>query len=1132
MSPHARTLLSHLHRLAAPAISDAVLLSRWRDQRDEAAFAALMARHGPMVLGLCRRLLGDVQEAEDVFQATFFVLARKAAKLRRPEALASFLYGIALRLARKARAAAARRPIAPIHPNTPEPIDPRPRPLDVLSGRELLALLDAEIARLPEVYRLPLLLCLLQGRTVEEAARQLGWSVGSVRGRLARGRERLRQRLTRRGLDLSAGAVMLLAPARVPEKLLAASLRHLSGPVPVAISALAAGMMPALKLKIIGLVLILVTAVGLGAGLSLRDTPEPQTPSAPSPAAPPPARAKDEPRRDRHGDPLPPGAVARLGTLRFRAPGEIVALAFAPDGKSIAVASQGGLFLMDPGGKRLKHLSVPNGFWGRQSPLLFSPDGKRLMWHGRIQVGQRWKGIVSVWEPDGERKPRHYDAEQPMWIGWSREGEPLAVCLEKDALCLRELASGRSRRFECKDLPPPQVYEYVVRACAPAGKTLAVADKQSRVHVWDTATGRPRCVLPFENASIRALALSPDGSILASLTYNQGAKSVGKVQLWDAGTGKTLHTLATDKTYTYSIAFAPDGKTLATVGLSAVRFWDAATGRERGRTQDKLNFPPLLAFSADSQSLVTAEEHSNTIQIWDVATGHRKHEPAGHRNRPYGTAFAPDGRRVATGGGLDGTIYVWDIDSGEALSRIQRPGECVRDIAFSSDGRSLFSTWTDDELWISGSVSGAKRYVLKLEDPDRPEMCQSAISMYQSADGKTLVALSHYYHRKNHDMGNATLLTGWDASTRKQLFRRRLPFLDLSVALSADARVLAVPHPAPPREQGEGQGPMHLEDLATGERLLTFPVLEGQTWPLAFSPDGRLLASDNFNWKRKGKQGDPAAAQGSALHLWETATATEVLALPLVSQYRIAFSSDGRLLALIAPGQEILVYDLAHGRELRRFKGFGCGVTYLAFSRDGRRLISGLEDSTLLVWDVGPRDTSTSKIGAEGLAKAWRDLAGKDAPRAFRARWTLATAPEEAVPFLQARLHPVRSADPRRLQQLLTDLESDQFPVREKAQEELTKLGDLAAPALRRTLDNKPTLEMRRRVQALLERLRGPVTRSELLQTLRAVAVLEDIGTPEARRLLEQLANGTPEARLTREAKASLQRLERRRPRK
>src|SRR3954454_22640835 len=123
MLPHASALLGQLRKPTAPSASDADLLARWRDRRDEAAFADLVARHGPMVLGVCRRVLGDVQHAEDAFQATFLVLARKAADLRRPESLPGFLYSVALRLARKAQRTARRRMVQP-HPNTPELADP------------------------------------------------------------------------------------------------------------------------------------------------------------------------------------------------------------------------------------------------------------------------------------------------------------------------------------------------------------------------------------------------------------------------------------------------------------------------------------------------------------------------------------------------------------------------------------------------------------------------------------------------------------------------------------------------------------------------------------------------------------------------------------------------------------------------------------------------------------------------------------------------------------------------------------------------------------------------------------------------------------------------------------------------
>jgi WD40 repeat protein len=706
-------------------------------------------------------------------------------------------------------------------------------------------------------------------------------------------------------------------------------------------------------------------------------------------------------------------------------------------------------------------------------------------------------------------------------MGWSAAGELLAVCREAGALRLDELAAGRSRRFECKDL------RLGLCTCAPAGKALAVVDEQQMVHVWDTATGRERFTCQPKGDYIVSLAFSPDGQTLASLTREAA-------QLWDATTGKTLHTVATDQKHLARIAFTPDSKTLATAGWLDVRFWDVATGREQSRTQDRFSFDPSVAFSPDSKTLATAERHGAAVHFWDVATGKRQPQPVGHRNRPHGMAFAPDGRRVATGGSLDGTIHIWDLATGESLAQVHRPPRWVRDVAFSPDGLVLYSTWTDEELWVCDGKTGERQHVLTLEDPDRPDTRQSAISMYSSDDGKTLVAFSYYYPKKEGAGGPyaETLITGWDTATHKQLFRRRHPDRGSWMALSPEARVLAVPHSggAEAFDKARGMGPMRLEDVATGELLLTFPTLGGQTWPLAFSPDGRLLAANNSDYSRRGKEGDPASATGSVLRLWETATAAEVLALPIGGeQYRTAFSPDGRLLALTAPAQEILVWDLARGRELRRFQGFAAEVTDLAFSRDSRWLISGLADSTLLVWDVGPRQMAPpGKLGAEQLAKAWADLAGADAPRAFQSRWALAGAPAEVLPLLKERLRPAQAADAQQVRRWLAALESDQFNVRRQAQAALEELGDLAEPALRQTLAANPTLEVRRRVEEILKQLRRPVSQPETLRSLRALGVLETIATAPARQLIEELAAGAPEARLTQEAKAALGRLARR----
>jgi WD40 repeat protein len=609
---------------------------------------------------------------------------------------------------------------------------------------------------------------------------------------------------------------------------------------------------------------------------------------------------KQPTRPDRDGESLPPGAIARLGTLRFRAPDEIKALAFAPDGRTIVVSTPAGLFLFDAGsGKRIKRLPEPNSRRDWEHLIAFSPDSKRLAGWGRATAPEnRFRDVVRVWELAGERDPREYDAENATWVGWSAEGEPLAVYLERGAVRLNELAAGRSRRFECQE-PSGAV-------CAPAARTLVAVAGQGVVRVWDTVTGRERCTFRPKDASFGfPLVLSPDGRILA---FRGGHD----VRLWDAMTGKALHTVATDQRFLSSALFAPDGKTLATAGWSGVRFWDVATGRERNRIQGAgSDTERAVAFSPDGRTLVTGERHGGAIHLWEVATGKPKPESAGHRSMPHGT-FSPDGRRLATGGGLDGTIHVWDLATTESRVRIQRPRRWVRDLAFSVDGRSLFSTWDDENLWVSDAASGERRYVIKLEDPDRPDTYQSAISMHLSADGNTLVALSYYNPRKS-DAGpdpKDTLITGWDTSTRRQLFRRRRPGMDWT-ALSADGRILAVARPGGSPLGGEeapGKGPMRLEDVRTGEVLLTFPALTGQTWPKVFSPDGRLLAANNFGpVPHSSRSGEYA----HTLRLWEVATAAEVLVLPTTDNSRVAFAPDGRLLAATAPPREILLWDLS-----------------------------------------------------------------------------------------------------------------------------------------------------------------------------------------------------------------------------
>jgi hypothetical protein len=222
----------------------------------------------------------------------------------------------------------------------------------------------------------------------------------------------------------------------------------------------------------------------------------------------------------------------------------------------------------------------------------------------------------------------------------------------------------------------------------------------------------------------------------------------------------------------------------------------------------------------------------------------------------------------------------------------------------------------------------------------------------------------------------------------------------------------------------------------------------------------------------------------------------------------------------------------ATGKELRRRRGHRGGITCLTFFADGKTLASGSWDTTALVWDVsdplGRKGERPEELGTRRLEALWADLAADDAAKAYRAVGELAAAPGQAVPFLQGRLRPVPVVEPKQIALLLADLDGDDFGVREKATAELEKLGEAVEPALRKALQGAPSLEMRRRAEALLQKLRKESPGPERLRELRALEVLEQIGGDRVRQQLLRLAEGVPEARLTREAKASLERLARR----
>jgi hypothetical protein len=286
---------------------------------------------------------------------------------------------------------------------------------------------------------------------------------------------------------------------------------------------------------------------------------------------------------------------------------------------------------------------------------------------------------------------------------------------------------------------------------------------------------------------------------------------------------------------------------------------------------------------------------------------------------------------------------------------------------------------------------------------------------------------------------------------------------------------------------------------------------------VAFSPDGRLLAAGDW---------------GKTIHVWDAATGHLVRRIDAKGSTanRLAFSPDGRMLASIGHDakdrrETVRLWEVITGEERRRYKGhFGLG-TALAFAPDGLAVATGSEDTTVLLWDV--RGRGKADLSKRELAADWEALAGKDGARAYDGILALAAAPAAAVPLLRKHLRPAPEVAGE-VQRQIAGLDSDEFAAREKATAGLEALGEPAAAALRKALEGKPSLEVRRRAERVLRKLLSrPLPPAEVRQ-LRAVEALELTGTPEARRLLEALGRGAVEAPLTREANAALGRLARR----
>jgi len=857
------------------------------------------------------------------------------------------------------------------------------------------------------------------------------------------------------------------------------------------------------------------------------------------PAAKPAAGRTDAAERtDQLGYPLPKGALARLGTLRFRDGNYIRAVAVAPDGKTLALGGNEGIRILElPTGKELRVLKTTPGFGFDY--LVYAPDGKTFGAEDQL-------GRIVCWNPaTGEAVGRITPATPP-------KGRP-----------------DRGFSFSGDG-------KYVATSSAD------FAAAQNYAYICEVATGKPVTrVEALHNHGIRAV-LSADGQVLATsgrYTSRGLAKISAKeneipqtIQLWDAATGKELCKVRTEGSEgVRNVTFSPDSKQMvAAIGNVGMVTWDVATGKELHRFTGRSNIGACLAFSPDGKTLA-ASTFDDAVQTWDAATGKRRGVYDVPRDPLPRIGFTTDGRLLAWGS-IGQSVYVRDVLAEKPLTPTAGHQAGLTDVGFTADGKVVSASWDGVVCFWSAAGQETRRVqlrtggsVVRLRDGEAmpfPRDFLHSGGVRLSPDGK------HVLGTRPDGTSLFELAKGREVCTLPSHFGAGL----VVAAFSSDGNLLA----AASNDLQTGVPALRLYDVNTGRELRKVDeVLRGDPRAVAFAPDGKMVvsasnlyqagrayrlgawetATGKEQWRVERPQGPVQAVRcssdgttlavldpGGGISLYEAASGAELRRLGVQVDNPIAttfgFSPDGRVLAVAvldsaAHKSHVFLYEVASGTVRQEFTGHDGQVSALAFAPDGKRLATAGNDTTVLLWDLTGNsgdDLPKAKPTADELDKFWEALNDADSRAAFKAMRRLKTAPAEAVALLAKHVKPVeaKTAPADTITKLIAALDADSFDEREKAARDLAALGKAAEAPLKKALAGKPSAEVRQAIENLLDKLKdngGPPL--ELVRPLRAIEVLEDLGTPAARKLLETLTKGQAEAPLTLAAKDALGRLNR-----
>jgi WD40 repeat protein len=832
------------------------------------------------------------------------------------------------------------------------------------------------------------------------------------------------------------------------------------------------------------------------------------------------AKAEDKPARtDRYGDPLPAGAVARVGTIRLRHASEVTSLAFSPDSKRITSATP----WFDVGvwdartGQGLAFRS------SRQQTGLFRAT---VSSDGSLCAGRTDDGELGVQESlNGKMLYRFAGKKEACeGIAFSCDNHWLASADRDGNTYLWDLRLGKlAQHFKAK---PRATFDDFCHTFAPDGRIFVQA-RADDITFWDTQTGKEirRVNAKNEREWPGSAAVSPDGELLAvRIAYD-------RIDLREIQTGRLVRRIA-EQWNDVGPVFSLDGKHIVTGRETGeISFWEVETGKlVRTLTMPAQECPRSLAFSPDGKSLaVGGSDHA--LHLWDLTSGK---ESLTARHRLGGTPSARilgDGktllvhclydvnRKSAT---IDSRLSFWDLEGG-FLREAKLAPDKAHAFELSSDARTV--------AYGTGPNFG---FMFR---PSPNKYLRSSIRLCDAASGKELIKVNevpcqiHDFTFSPND--RFLLVNAFNAGPNEedyehidtlQLWKRPSPdrlekVSDLPVrnflsryCVSPDSRWVVV----------TAEAGYRFYDCETGRLLRSWRDTSGSA--VAVSPSGRVLVARDA--------GD--ARTGRVVLVWERATGKTVCKLdckPGQTDWApLAVSPDGKFVAGCLDREVIALWNAFTGKQVEKLAGHRGDVRSLFFSPDGRYLVSTSADTTILIWDWKanlPKGPENGHLSTERLERLWQNLHAADAKEAYAAIAALVQSPGQALDLLQQKLRPADAEEQRKYLRWIADLDNDSFETREKATKELADAVERAEAALRKALGGPLSAEARRRVNHVLDRLPTAAPHSTTLATFRSLEVLEMINAPAARRFIDQLSQDNSDPFRQREAAETLKRVQR-----